>query len=84
MFLWIVTAALAFIFLSLYLDDYEDIIPNSLRPSDEDIHRMVHFWDMDTKPLESESEFEFGPILTPVEDLGNVLFECLWLCFDIF
>lgn len=49
------------------LDDYEDIIPNRLRPSDEDIHRMVHFWEMHTQPFECE----FGPVHPLVEELDN-------------
>lgn len=63
----------AFVFLSFFsVDDYEDIIPISLRPSEEDIHRMVHFWEMHTKPL----EFEFGPMLPLVEELGNISYKC--------
>jgi hypothetical protein len=54
----------------VFLDDYEDIIPNSLRPSDEDIHRMVYFWEMHTRPLECE----FEPVHPLVEELGNVSF----------
>jgi hypothetical protein len=53
-----------------FLDDYEDIIPNSLRPSDEDIHRMVYFWEMHTQPLECE----FAPVHPLIEELGNVSF----------
>jgi hypothetical protein len=49
------------------IDDYEDIIPNSLRPSDEDIYRMVHFWEMHTRPLECE----FEPVHPLVEELDN-------------
>jgi hypothetical protein len=69
------TAVLAFVFcLSFTADDFEDIIPNSLRPSEEDVHRMVHFWDMNTEPF--DSELEFAPVLPLIEELGNVSFEC--------
>ena len=57
-------------FILFSLDDYEDIIPNSLRPSDEDIHRMVNFWEMETEP--PNMEFESGLLLPLVEELGNV------------
>jgi len=53
-----------------FLDDYEDIIPNNLRPNDKDIHRMVHFWEMHTRPLECE----FEPVHPLVEEFGNVSF----------
>lgn len=52
-----------------HIDDYEDIIPNSLRPSDEDIHRMVNFWEMETDP--PDVEFKFDPLLPLVEELDN-------------
>ncbi|PNF21715.1 hypothetical protein B7P43_G10328 [Cryptotermes secundus] len=52
-----------------HIDDYEDIIPNSLRPSDEDIHRMVNFWEMETEP--PNMEFESGLLLPLVEELDN-------------
>jgi hypothetical protein len=51
-----------------FLDDYEDIISNSLRPNVKDIHRMVHFWEMQTQPLECE----FEPVHPLVEEMGNV------------
>lgn len=60
-------------FLSFPVDNYEDIIPNSLRPSEEDIQRVVRFWDMHTDPL--ESDFEIGPFLPVIEELGNFSFE---------
>ena len=59
-----------------FLDDYEDIVPNSLRPSDEDMHRLVHFWEMHTRPLECE----FKPAHLLVDELGDASFMYLWLC----
>ena len=53
-----------------FLDDYEDIVPNSLRPSDEDMHRLVHFWEMHTRPLECE----FKPAHLLVDELGDASF----------
>jgi hypothetical protein len=61
------------------VDDYEDIIPNSLRPSPEDIHRMVNFWEMQTQPL--NEEFEFCPLLPLVEELGNGSLNVNCVCF---
>jgi hypothetical protein len=66
------------LFILFSLDDYEDIIPNSLRPSDEDIHRMVNFWEMQPEP--PNTEFELCPLLPLVEELGNVSLNVNYMC----